>query len=202
MPVKDPKTLVEDLSTLKLGLDLDRLQIGDDQPANADLTRAEIIAGRLAYQVLKELLRFTSRLADTEESVGAVLAAVRSLDVDSVVNSKVICAEGIQDSYVYLDSLRVVLAACTYMTGKTSKGDAELQDIQTLAKAKCSVLLENARSQAKRVNGPAIRTDMEQDEMIRDTVKLFGDISLTEFCNSVASSAQEGWEGLTMIKVG
>ncbi len=109
--------------------------------------------------------------------------------------------ERIQESYLYLDSLRIVIKGCKFIESKASFSfyHSQVKEIQDHAQTYCQSIQKHAKEQMQRIRVDDIKAYMVQDETLADSIKAFGKGSISDFCNSIAASAKEGWEGVTKI---
>ena len=185
----------------KGSLDMQRLHIAEDEPASLGMSSAEYLAGDLACQVLKLMRQLSMDSGELSHNFDAIAKAIDRLNIDALLDTSNICSERIADRFVHLDILRIVIRVCSFLSKFAKDCVDDLQKIQNLVKGYCSAIQSHAKDQMKRIKAAGILALMKKDARIWEAIKAFGDNNASSFCESVAVSAKEGWEGLTKIKL-
>lgn len=173
--------------------------------ATLGMSDAEYLGGELAGKVLRLLLHLKTDSMELARDVQAVVKGINLLNVETLTSTTNVFAEHLQDHYIYLDILRIVGRACSFAMKKTTDQQLELSQLQETAKKHCTAIQRHAKEQIQQIKSTDIQTFMtadEQDGSMRVAIDSFGEPALHSFCESVARSAQEGWEGLIRINIG
>lgn len=174
--------------------------VTDDGAASLGMSNAEYLAGDLACQVLKFLQQWAVDPTNIFQEVDGVVQAVDRLNVGDILSTDVAFPERIVDHYAYLDVLRLVVRSCSITAQKTPHSADELQRLGQTARTRVSDIQNRATNQKKRIRTTNVETLLKQNGEVWKAFKPFGRNSIQSFCESVAASAKEGWEGLTNIK--
>lgn len=160
---------------------------------------AEYLASIVVRQLL-QLLHGHDFSKDTATvHIDAVLTALDNLHIDVLVSTTDDIAEHLKDHYLYVDVLRIILAATRHLQGNADGVPDNLSKLQGLAKRKINQLQKHAQEQATSISIATLRTRMLENENLRSSVEKFGDDALLNFAEMAAASAKEGWEGVSKI---
>ena len=174
-------------------------------PATAPgMTETEFAAGELAYHTLRMLLLHRADDAPKlSDAVPAVSTALGHLQIDTLVGSDAALAETLLAHYAYTDVLRTCIAACDTVTPSAAPAQREaLSSLQKRAREAFATLARHATEQQARVKTPAVRQLMAWDEGVWEAVLGLGSAGeMDRFCEAVAGSAREGWEGVGKVKM-
>lgn len=192
--VKDVDALVSELASLEPSLD--RLEINKEE---SQVRPLDSLAGNLANQTLRTLLHLASNDPELPQAAAAMLKALERLPITKLLDTTDILAEHLTAHYNLLDVLRTVLKASKLAREKAKEQHDLFDTARKLAEEHCTALRDHAKEQSKRVSAAAVREYVQREERLKDSIGLLGDGNLADFCQAVAASAKEGWEGVTKI---
>jgi N-terminal acetyltransferase B complex non-catalytic subunit len=198
-PVNDVETLLGRLQPPEL--DIDRLHIDTDGASEAGMYNSEHLAGNLACHVLKLLVDLRSDEPKLNDKVEAVRLAIEKLDMKGLVEAEHIFPERLVDCYAFIDVLKVVVKACGSVRERASGHEKEIEALRVHARKAFEEIQRCAQDQMTKVAAGDVKALMRKEESISDAIADFGSGSLDKFCESIAASAREGWEGVAKIKL-
>ncbi|KAK3700003.1 hypothetical protein LTR37_016163 [Vermiconidia calcicola] len=198
--VIDTNKLVEELETARS--DMRELKLHADGVSAPGMKSAEYLAGDLACQVLKMLVKLATGPTEPAVDLKAIHGALDRLDVDGVVKGSDVLAQSLSTHYAYADVLRSLAKACTLAKTKMESGVDELQKLRDTAKAHFSAIRSHAGERAKSIKAADVEELMAEDASISESVAAFGKNASHSFAELVAASAREGWEGVAKIVPG
>ncbi|KAK4616050.1 hypothetical protein CLAFUW4_10406 [Fulvia fulva] len=159
----------------------------------------EHLAGSLALQLIDVLLRIKADSSPSKDSIDAIITSVKSLPIEILVNASDPLAENLTDHYIYIDSLRTVLATCKNIKDTAEHIPVEVAELQSLARKLVGVLQNHVNEQIAGLKVNQVTLRLTEDEALREAMEMFGSESLSTFAESVVASAKEGWEGVGKI---
>ena len=195
-PVVDIDSLIEEFE--KLDTDMKNLKLDDDTGLGVEMRDSEYLTGDLACQVLTILTPSHAKLVD---GLAAVKKGVGRLNVEALVQNSDALAETLVEHYLYLDVLQLVVKTCNWAKEQEDGKEVEVNDLVELCKAHQKNIVAHARAQAKRVKAVDVREALARDSGTWESLMLFGDGNVKSFCDSVAESAREGWEGVAKVDI-
>ncbi|KAK5676099.1 hypothetical protein LTS10_011389 [Elasticomyces elasticus] len=174
-----------------------------------DVTAAEYLAGEAACCTLELLLYAQSAGRDYMESIGvkqitAINEAIDNLAIDELMRSSDSLAERLPEHYAYADVLSTLARTCSYVEIKCPPSLAkQLGQLHDRAKRLLAGLQRHAIEQQAAIKQDGVRRLMEQDQEVWGALMGMsgGQKALDGFCDEVAISAKEGWEGMLKLKV-
>lgn len=207
-PVLDTNNLLQELDNLTL--DFDSLKINDTNTSNSlGLTSAEYLAGNLTHHILTfyQSLKYHSNsdfAATIDATAESFRTALQCLNIDTLLRTRDIFTEHLQDFFVYLDVLRILAQPSKTFNAQGNQGSdrsAKIRQFHEHAKVYMGSLQRHAGEQVQRIDPSRIREFIEGDEEVRGALVIFGAGALDDFCKAVAVSAREGWQGVVDIKI-
>lgn len=182
--ILDPENLVESLATAE----------------STGLNPAEVLASEISKHTLALLLAAKSGTAK-QDHIDALTTAIHALPIADLVSTTDTLVEHLTDHYIYTDTLRIVIAACRFLTDSKLSLDTKL--LQDLAKHLIGQLQNHAQTQVAALRMGNVQAQLlEGDDSLKEALQLFGKDSLQEFAEIVVMSGKEGWEGVGRITVG
>ncbi|KAI7081529.1 hypothetical protein KC356_g9065 [Hortaea werneckii] len=169
------------------------------------VTEPERLAGELALQLLSVLIHTQSKTPDETklaESLTSSTVALDNLKLQDLLSTDDSLAEHLEHHYVFADAVRLVIATCNAISGKSPTSVSEkCQELQQRAKDLFTKIQRHATEQQVRRKAPGVRQLMAQDnEEVWKELHVFGGKEMDGFCEDVAKAAKEGWEGLGRVK--
>ncbi|KAK4952118.1 hypothetical protein LTR10_010038 [Elasticomyces elasticus] len=174
-----------------------------------DMTGVEYLAGNVSYYTLTLLTYAHPAHMDYMESIGvdqitAVNQAIDDLAIDELMKSSDDLAERLPEHYAYADVFNTLAIVCRFVEIKVPPSLAkQLGQLQARAKRLFAGLQRHTIEQQAAIKQARVRRSMEQDQEVWAALMRMsdGEKTLDGFCEEVASSAKEGWEGMMKLKV-
>lgn len=199
-PVHDAENVIQELESD--AVEVGRLNVDDSDPSSVGMRQGEYLAGDLACQVLKLSLHLSQDASgESATLVDAVHKAVARLNVDALVKSEDTFSQSLNDHYLYMDVLRVVMAVCDLAEKQAKKRGVEFEAFGKSIREQIGAIQKHAEEQKKRVKGEEImKLMMDEEGDVSNAIESFGRVSVTGFCEAIATSARDGWEGVLKVK--
>ncbi|KAK5112892.1 hypothetical protein LTR62_003714 [Meristemomyces frigidus] len=177
--------------------------------AAAGLTLAECQAGNVAKLIIDacHAVGEDSSNKDVQlNNITSLTKAIEGLDIATLISTSSPLAQGLQPSYLYTDILRTTLLAYRHFhrtSGPTTSAVQELQHLQETCKRAFAAIQKYAVEQQTGIKSSDIRQLMlSADDGVWKSLQDFkGKGRIDAFCEEMATSAREGWEGLGKIRL-
>ncbi|CAK4029679.1 hypothetical protein DOTSEDRAFT_180083 [Lecanosticta acicola] len=202
--VESSKTLLHDLAAdtawalstnhTPLVRDSDKLAEAIQSAPSEEPATAQLLAGDVALKLLAILPTPSSK-----EAFEALAKAIKTLPIESLLQTKDDLAETLTDHYTYVDILRIAMYTCRHIPAATEQ--EAVKNLQDLSKSLISSVQNHAKAQATSTATKTIRERMLRDEDLRGSIEKFGEEDLERFCEAVVGAAKEGWDGVLKIKM-
>ena len=169
------------------------------------MTEPEQLAGELASQLLSVLVQAQSKTPDEtklSESLTSTTVALDNLKLQDLLSTDDSLAEHLEHHYVYADAVRLLIATCAAVIGKSpTPAKEKFEQLQQRAKDLFTKIQRHATEQQARRKAPGVRQLMAgDDDAVWKEIQVFGGKEMDGFCEDVAKAAREGWEGLGRVK--
>ncbi|KAI7250318.1 hypothetical protein KC343_g1614 [Hortaea werneckii] len=168
------------------------------------VTEPERLAGELALQLLCVFIHAQSKTPDETKLSEFLTSTTTSLDnlkLQDLLATDDSLAEHLEHHYVFADSVRLIIATCNAISGKSTTAVSEkCQELQQRAKDFFTKIQRHATEQQVRRKAPGVRQLMAKDDEVWKELQVFGAKEMDAFCEDVAKAAKEGWEGLGRVK--
>ena len=194
--VVDIDNLIKEFETLDTGTK--NLRLDDETGLGVEMRDSEYLTGDLACQVLKILTPSPAKLVD---GMAALATGVERLNADALVQSPDVLAETLVEHYLYLDVLQLVVKTCNWVKEQEGGKEVEVKDLVESCKAHQKSIVAHAKEQAMRVKAVDVREALARDSGVWECLMVFGEANVKSFCDSVAESAKEGWEGVAKVDI-
>lgn len=213
-PRESSKALLYDLATdtawsvaakyTPLITDAENLSAAIAASPSSEPPTAQHLIGELALQLLSVLQTVQTGSPPSKESLSSILSAVKSLPVETLLQTPCALAETLTDYYTFVDGLRIVLQVCKYIKDASTSADLlaeELKSLQEVSRNLLSSLQSQAKGQGSSLSVEELRSRMQKDERLAEALGRFGSDALQSFCEEVVSAARDGWEGVAKVKI-
>ena len=193
----DIENLISEFHSIEAGIE--RLKLNDESELGVEMRDSEYLGGDLACQVLQMLKDAEPSLARLQENLSGIVEGVERLNVDALVGSEDVLAETIVEHYLYLDVLQLVAKACTRIKEREVAKDLDVRELVEKCKGYQKSIVAHAKERLRLVKAEDVRELLSRGSKSWESIQLFGEKGIKQFCDSIVESAKEGWDGVAKV---
>ncbi|KAK4500476.1 hypothetical protein PRZ48_008665 [Zasmidium cellare] len=180
-------------------LDPENLKNAQTLATRASKSPAKTLANIITQRTISILIDVKAGTSPTKDTISSLQKAVTDLNISTLTNTSDSLAEHLQEHYLFVDILRIVIAACTYIKKHAEHIPMEVASLQETARKDIDTLQKHARAQTRSIKASAVKEMLTKHADLKPALDLFGGENLHLFSSTLAESAKEGWEGVCSI---